>query len=469
MIRRIPAFRRPFAPSRSGRCEPRSRRKTLSFEPLEDRMVPAIVGTLSLVGSTLRYSGTGAGNVVTIWGSDRTLYINDQAGEIDIVGVPGFDGDNKNTVSGVIPSSVLVIDVLGNAGTDTIRVGSAGLKTTRNVRLAAETITTISGGVLTAPGLILASTGGPGIGTPSVPLRINATSLWASASGTGSVRVLDTGGGLNVYSASTVAGDIGIEARYGKLYVGGKIEAKSRGNISLSASPPAGLPLQLTSPILTAAAPSTSSTELASPTFAATTFAVAAVATASGFTCPETGILDINADVRTPSGNIKLETYEGGTASNVENIVIRTVTVTTSLGNIDIRSADNLNVIGSTIDASGTLSTSGNVRIRGDYKSNDNTGSIVKLNGLVTGQAVEIRTGDGSGGAGADNLFVGSNVRTKLAGSAINIYAGLSAGDLNDRITFEGIVLPVANATVCKTYDWGAGRKFQAWYFEFKP
>jgi hypothetical protein len=473
MIRHLRAFRRAFGSSRAGRPPQRSRRHILPFDRLEDRTAPAIVGTLSLVGSTLQYSGKGANNYVTIRGSDQSLSINDQAGEIDIVGVPGFDGDNTGTVVGKVPSSVLTIEIKGNSGSDTIRVGASGFGTTRIVKLSAETIATVQTGTLTTPSVILASTGGLGIGTRSAPFRLNATSLRASATGTGAIHVLDTAGGLNVDAASTYAGDIEVETRNGPLYVRGKIEARIRGDIGLAASPAAGSTLTVTSPSLAAtsppAGPSPDSSDLSFPTLTAAASVTNVVGSASSFPCPETGILDINADVITASGNIRLETYEGAATSNIENIVIRTVTVSTSAGNIDIRSADNLNVIGSTIDASGTPPASGNVRVRGDYKSKDTYGSIVKLNGLVTGQTVEIRTGDSLAGAGADRLFVGSNVRSKVDGNTINVYGGLAAGDLNDRITFEGIALPVANAALSKLYNLAVCRNFLVWYFEYKP
>ena len=112
----------------AGRLPLRRRRPIL--ESLEDRLAPAVVGTLSLSGTSLVYTGKAITDAVTLStnGNGSQLTIADATGTITST-VSGFK--SGATLTGNIPSNMTTITVNLPKGSTRITLGA--VTTTRGL------------------------------------------------------------------------------------------------------------------------------------------------------------------------------------------------------------------------------------------------------------------------------------------------------------------------------------------------
>ncbi len=124
------------------------------IQTLEDRLAPAVVGTLSLEGNYMMYTGTSANNIVMISGTNSHFSITDAAGTItNSTGVPAL----TTPAGGAIPSQVTSIIVNTGSGVDTVML--TGLNTTRSLQVSSEFIT-VTGGLTAGAITFINSPGG---------------------------------------------------------------------------------------------------------------------------------------------------------------------------------------------------------------------------------------------------------------------------------------------------------------------
>src|SRR5438067_859987 len=166
-------LRKMFAPQTRTLTNGRRAKFRPAVLGLEDRLAPAVVGTLSMVGNTIWYNGTGANNVISVSGTPAALTISDAAGTIQ-VNAAGFSGNGTGTATGAIPSNVTAIYINGQAGVDTITVPAAGLATTALVQFNSE-VMTIEGNVTAGAITLQPNLGGV--------VNLNGTAALSSAAG----------------------------------------------------------------------------------------------------------------------------------------------------------------------------------------------------------------------------------------------------------------------------------------------
>jgi hypothetical protein len=137
---------RKFFPSPRPLANGRRNRKAKSgFRPevlqLEDRLSPAVVGTLAVSGNYLLYTGNSSDNNITISGSDGAFNVKDTnaISGVDTITYAGasFDATLGPTIA--IPAGVTTIYITPGGGTDTVTVPAAGLTTTRGILANANT------------------------------------------------------------------------------------------------------------------------------------------------------------------------------------------------------------------------------------------------------------------------------------------------------------------------------------------
>lgn len=171
-------------------------RNTRGFQPslvsLDERIAPAIVGTLYLYGNQLIYNGTAAGNQITVsQPAPGEITISDAAGEIRVNNLPGFIGGDTDTVSGIIPANVSKIVINGGFGIDTVNLEELDLLPA--VQVTADNI--------------------------DVNGNIKASGVQLSITGTGSIDINGAGG---VTVDSTAATVLGRPA--GNIIFGGRVQ-----------------------------------------------------------------------------------------------------------------------------------------------------------------------------------------------------------------------------------------------------
>ncbi len=158
---------RNSAPGRRSEVK-RERALRPTLDALEDRLAPAVVGTLSLTGATLEYIGTNA-NTVTVSGTDAAFTLSDATGTIAVNPALAayFSGNNTGTITGRLPSTVTSVVINANPNTGVVNVPASGLTlTNRNLAITAESIdlqgnvetnSGVIGGALTLTGTITAA------------------------------------------------------------------------------------------------------------------------------------------------------------------------------------------------------------------------------------------------------------------------------------------------------------------------
>lgn len=136
------------------RAKPRSFRPANDSLPiLEDRIAPAVIGRLSVVGNILTYSGVGNNyNNVTITGTDTTtITITENNGEIENrTGQAGISVVGGVATISPVPGFIRGIAIDGNQGFDQINAGALTL-TNRSLTLSSELVN-ITGNLLTDAG-----------------------------------------------------------------------------------------------------------------------------------------------------------------------------------------------------------------------------------------------------------------------------------------------------------------------------
>ena len=280
------------------------------------------------------------------------------------------------------------------------------------------------------------------------PLEIDATDLDAQATGSGSISVRDTAGGLNILNATTVGSAINVESTGGSLTVQNVLS--NSGPVTLNA---AGGSLTLTqvnagagiatlkaagtvngtpggaTDVTALAAAVTAGTGIGTPfalettigTLAATTatgpvtvvnsnggLTIGTVGTVSGVSATgvsgavsitttglaTAGPLNVSANVQS-SGNVTLTATESIGALAGDNVQLgSTVSVTSAGGAINLRAGDLVVVpLGAVVQATGPVTLSGGF-------NDDGSGGGVTLLGTAVGSAVSVVGGTG------DDTFV---------------------------------------------------------------
>jgi hypothetical protein len=400
-------------------------------------LVTATTGTISGTGTVtaLNLSLTTGGGAV---GTNATTPLLIDATLLN-VSSSGGDITLSDATGGLVVGLV-------NAGTGTVRltVNAGGTITGTAVDGTAD----IVGGtvVLRAP-----AGGSFGQGLTN-PLEINATNLDAAvAGGAGTINVRDTGGGLTVTGATTVNGEVFLDAagtasnltvqtvsapgKIVALSATGAILASGSGTNVTAASLVARLATgvgtagaKLATAVTTFAASVTTTGVFLSNNAALTIGTVnvtgvgnvsGVVATGSDIVIGAVGPLTLANNVQT-TGNITLTGTDTAPASANDNVVVNSgVTVRSTGGTVTLQAGDTVNVLsGATVQASGVATLSGDFQDTGD-------GGGVTIAGTVTGTSVSV-----TGGTGTDNLLVNF-----AGGASLPVGLSFTGGGGSDTMT----------------------------------
>jgi fibronectin-binding autotransporter adhesin len=174
--------------------------------------VNAGAGTVTLSASNGNLTNLTPNDLVAdVIGSMVTLSATG-TGTIGLAGPLFFEIDATFLNASTANQNLWISDVAGGVGINSVNAGLATAVLQSNI--GAMTSTTVDGAAdVIAATVILRGTNGGSFGTSTAsPLEINATTLDATAAGTGSISVRDTAGGVDVTQAKTANGPINLEA-----------------------------------------------------------------------------------------------------------------------------------------------------------------------------------------------------------------------------------------------------------------